>query len=246
MRPGGPAPPRAPVPLAGGRPGRRPAARSPPRHGVRQLLGVDAAAAPAAARRGEEPLAAAAREAAAPDRGGRRRRAARARPRPRPARGHHGQRHGLPRRVGHRRGHPGRALSPAGGDRGGPRAVADLPGCGRPAAGPAGAHSAGERQPDPVRPATQLRAPRAGGARRVRALGHRAPVPGRPGEGGTGLRRRLPCDAAFRDAFGSPAPGGPVALVTGANAHDWGRGDRFTWCAAADPSQGWPTSPLPR
>lgn len=54
------------------------------------------------------------------------------------------------------------------------------------------------------------------------------------------------CDAAFRDAFGPPAPGGPVALVTGANAHDWDRGDRFAWCVAADPERDWPTSPLPR
>lgn len=55
-----------------------------------------------------------------------------------------------------------------------------------------------------------------------------------------------PCASAFAAAFGSPAPGGPVPLVTGADARDWGRGDRFTWCAAADPSDPWPGAALPR
>ncbi len=54
------------------------------------------------------------------------------------------------------------------------------------------------------------------------------------------------CQTAFQGAFGSPAAGGPVPVITGADERDWARGDRFTWCAAADPSQGWPTSALPR
>ena len=47
------------------------------------------------------------------------------------------------------------------------------------------------------------------------------------------------CASAFRDSFGSPAPGGPVPLVTGANEQDWARGDRFAWCAAAVPASPW-------
>ncbi|MFN8629066.1 MAG: hypothetical protein U0838_01715 [Chloroflexota bacterium] len=54
------------------------------------------------------------------------------------------------------------------------------------------------------------------------------------------------CAAAFRAAFGSPGPDGPVAVITGPDSRDWARGERFTWCAAADPNNPWRTSSLPR
>jgi len=57
---------------------------------------------------------------------------------------------------------------------------------------------------------------------------------------------RTACAAAFTDAFGSPAPAGPVAIVTGADPRDWARGERFTWCAAGDPRTPWLKGPLPR
>jgi hypothetical protein len=52
------------------------------------------------------------------------------------------------------------------------------------------------------------------------------------------------CAAALKDAFGSPAPGGLQAIVTGADPRDWGRGERFAWCAAIDPANPWRTSSL--
>ena len=57
---------------------------------------------------------------------------------------------------------------------------------------------------------------------------------------------RSACAAAFKDAFGTPVAGGPVALVTGADPRDWARGDRFTWCVAADPARPWLSAPLSR
>ena len=57
---------------------------------------------------------------------------------------------------------------------------------------------------------------------------------------------RAACDAAFKAGFGTPVAGGPKAQVMGADPRDWARGERFTWCAASDPAQPWPTGPLPR
>lgn len=54
------------------------------------------------------------------------------------------------------------------------------------------------------------------------------------------------CRSAFRDAFGQPPPGGPVPVLTGVDPNDWSRGDRFAWCAAADPSRPWLDARLPR
>ena len=52
------------------------------------------------------------------------------------------------------------------------------------------------------------------------------------------------CEAALKDAFGSPAPGGLVTVITGPDPRDWDRGERFTWCAALDPANPWRTSSL--
>jgi hypothetical protein len=60
------------------------------------------------------------------------------------------------------------------------------------------------------------------------------------------VQARAACDAAFKTAFGTPAAGGPAAILTGADPRDWARGERFTWCAAADPAHPWPNGPLPR
>lgn len=55
------------------------------------------------------------------------------------------------------------------------------------------------------------------------------------------------CGTAFKDAFGTPAAGtGPTPVVIGPDPRDWARGERFAWCAAADPANPWRASSLPR
>ena len=57
---------------------------------------------------------------------------------------------------------------------------------------------------------------------------------------------RSACDAAHKAVFGAQVDGGPTAVVIGADPRDWARGERFAWCAAADPAHPWPSGPLPR
>lgn len=54
------------------------------------------------------------------------------------------------------------------------------------------------------------------------------------------------CEAAFRAAFGSPAPDAVELLIIGPDDRDWARGDRFARCAAGDPAKPWLEGPLPR